>query len=131
MVEYSTDSSRERHVQGGTEDTTFTELRVKHNLQDLWTIVADNRGPIHTRWSAHGGEPRWARLDRIYFLHAGRWLAAAHYPQHHAGYTLSDHLPVSASVEVGTVVCTDGRLSLSGPTTFKWSPFLLGKPQIQ
>lgn len=131
MVEHYEDSSGERQLLGGAEDSAFTEFRVKHNLQDLRSIVAENRGPLHTRWSAYGGEPRWARLDRIYLSHAGRWLAAAHYLQHHAGNTLSDHLPITTSVEVGTVVCTDGKLSLAGPTTFKWSPSLLGKPQIQ
>ncbi|OAE25858.1 hypothetical protein AXG93_2145s1570 [Marchantia polymorpha subsp. ruderalis] len=130
MVECPTDSSRECQVLGGAQDLTFTELRTKHNLQDLRTIVAETRGPLHTRWSAYEGDPRWARLDRIYFSHGGRWLAAAHY-LHHVGNTLSDHLLVSASVEVGTVDCTDGRLSLMGPITFNWSPSLLGKPQIQ
>ncbi|OAE30687.1 hypothetical protein AXG93_402s1000 [Marchantia polymorpha subsp. ruderalis] len=80
-------------------------------------------------WSAYEGDPRWARLDWIDFSHAGTWLAAVRYLHHHAGNTLSNHLPVSVLLEVGTVVCTDGRLSLTGPTTFKWSPSLLGKSQ--
>ncbi|OAE26480.1 hypothetical protein AXG93_815s1430 [Marchantia polymorpha subsp. ruderalis] len=131
MVERSTDASGERQVLGGAEGLTFTEFRAKHNLIDLREIVAETRGPLHTRWSAYGGDPRWARLDRVYFSHGGRWLAAARYLHHNAENTLSDHLPVSASIEVGTVVCEDGRLSLTGPTTFKWSPSLLAKPQIQ
>ncbi|OAE25854.1 hypothetical protein AXG93_2145s1530 [Marchantia polymorpha subsp. ruderalis] len=131
MVENPLDSSGERKVLGGAEELTFTELRTKHNLHDLRGVVAEARGPLHTRWSAYGGDPRWARLDRIYCSHGGRWLAAAHYLQHHAGNTLSDHLPVIASVDIGTVVCADGRLSLAGPTKFKWNPSLLGKPQIQ
>lgn len=131
MVDNASDSSGERQVLGGAEEMAFTEVRTKHNLQDVREIAAEVRGPLHTRWSAYGGDPRWARLDRIYFSHAGRWLAAAHYLQHHAGITLSDHLPVTTSVDIGTVVCADGRLSLAGPTTFKWSPSMLGKPQIQ
>ncbi|OAE25856.1 hypothetical protein AXG93_2145s1550 [Marchantia polymorpha subsp. ruderalis] len=131
MVDNASNSLGERQVLGGGEEMAFTEVRTKHNLQDVREIAAEVRGPLHTRWYAYGGDPRWARLDRIYFSHAGRWLAAAHYLQQHAGITLSDHLPVTTSVDMGTVVCVDGRLSLAGPTTFKWSPSLLGKPQIQ
>lgn len=108
----------------------FCDLCTKHNLVDARDLVAENLGPPHTRWSSYAGDPRWARLDRIYLSHGGRWLAAAKHVTHHAGNTLSDHLPITLEMDIGTVQCTDGNISLRVPTTFKWSPVLLSKKGI-
>lgn len=72
MVQQPADSSGERQVLSGAEATAFLEFSAKHNLQDVRELAAENQGPVHTRWSAYGGNPRWARLDRIYVSHGGR-----------------------------------------------------------
>ncbi|OAE19803.1 hypothetical protein AXG93_715s1010 [Marchantia polymorpha subsp. ruderalis] len=131
MVENLADSSGERQALCGSEYGAFMELRSKHNLVDCRDIAAENIGPRHTRWCSYGGTPRWARIDRIYISHAGRWLAAIKHVRHHAGNTLSDHLPISTELEVGTLAGQDGRLSVSGPTTFKWSPALISKEAVK
>lgn len=58
MVQQPADSSGERQVLSGAKATAFLEFSAKHNLQDVRELAAENQGPVHTRWSAYGGNPR-------------------------------------------------------------------------
>lgn len=130
MVEHSVDLSGHGQVLNGREPQAFQEFCTKHNLQDIRNIVAKNLGPTHTRWSACGGNPRWARLDRMYISHARQWLTDATRMNLHASNTLFDHLPVFVELEMKTLDGAEGRLSLSGPTTSKWNLAILGKETV-
>ncbi|KAL3678136.1 hypothetical protein R1sor_021092 [Riccia sorocarpa] len=100
MVEYPEDSKGPTAVLKGDELQKWSELSVSWDLIDCWLCAAERSGPWYTRRAKRGNRIDLARLDRVYMTRGGDWTEYVKRMEHVGGKTLSDHIPVVATIKL-------------------------------
>ncbi|KAL3679136.1 hypothetical protein R1sor_022092 [Riccia sorocarpa] len=76
------------------------------DLEDMYTLAENKRGPSFTRQVYTGERLDQARLDRLYFTNRGRWIARAVNLLHDDHEALSDHIPIVADIRLAGYAST-------------------------
>ncbi|KAL2623747.1 hypothetical protein R1flu_007992 [Riccia fluitans] len=125
-VERPNQTSGHRNQMIGEEENNFHSLKLKYTLSDAYDLAEERFGPSYTRHIAYGNEFHWVTLDRIYLLSDAPWLEAMESLNHQAEYTLSDHMPVSIALAIGSRLPKGVKLR----TYFKYDAYLMAQPEI-
>ncbi|KAL2642703.1 hypothetical protein R1flu_010290 [Riccia fluitans] len=101
-MERTDQTSGHKNLMVGEEESNFRSLKLKFALSDAYDLAEERKGPYYTRHIAYGAKFRWATLDRIYLPSDAPWFEAVEVINHQAEFTLSDHMPVSISLALGS-----------------------------
>ncbi|KAL3681749.1 hypothetical protein R1sor_024705 [Riccia sorocarpa] len=86
-------------LQGFTQEK-WRETEQKWQLQDMFLMSSEQKGPLFTRQVVRGDRLDQARLDRGYITRGGDWISAVKCVEHDEGEVLSDHIPVVIDIQL-------------------------------
>ncbi|KAL3679575.1 hypothetical protein R1sor_022531 [Riccia sorocarpa] len=100
-------------------------MAVEQGLVDFFCCAAQIEGPRFTRMAKRSGRYDCSRLDRMYLSRGADWIEHVHNITHHTSSALSDHGPVTMSVQV------TGESGAKKPENyFKMNHFELADPGV-
>jgi exonuclease III len=100
MCKIPDDSNCHSPILHGSEARKWTALIDDQDLVDLYFVAAYRTGPHFSRQVVRGGAPQQSRLDRIYASNRAEWFDYTELLDHDASQALSDHIPVSAVINL-------------------------------